>query len=83
MTQDNIDIYELLTRRRQVAVIWSIADVKSIRPDLGDDHAWEVLRECERSSSCDIGLSWEFIEEIAERLFPLANDDDSIGGSND
>ena len=71
-TTDNseIDIDELLASRRQVAVIWSIEDVQSIREDLSPDQSWEVLCECRDSHDCEIGFTWMLIECIADWLFP-------------
>jgi len=66
-----IDIHDVLKQRRQVAVIWSIEDVQGMRPDLNDDHAWEVLQQCERVHDCDVGFTWLLIEIVAEDLFPL------------
>src|SRR5258708_522233 len=34
-------VHVLLARNHQIAAIWSIEDVKSVRPDLTDDQAWE------------------------------------------
>lgn len=65
-----IDVHDLLARRRQVAVIWSIEDVQSVRDDLSDDQAWEVLQECRHRHDCEYGFTWTLIEIIADELFP-------------
>jgi hypothetical protein len=70
----DIDIHELLTQRRQVAVIWSIEDVQAVRPDLTDDQAWEVLKRCEKRHDAEIGFTWQFIELIAEEIFSPPQD---------
>lgn len=71
-TQDysDIDIYELLAQRRQVAIIWDIEDVQNMRPDLNDDQAWQVLQRCEKHHDCETGFTWLLIELVAEDLFP-------------
>ncbi|MBS0263108.1 MAG: hypothetical protein JSS02_14285 [Planctomycetes bacterium] len=65
-----IDVHELLAKRRQVAVIWSVEDVQSVRPDLTDDQSWAVLKECERRHDASWGITWISIEIIAGELFP-------------
>jgi hypothetical protein len=66
-----IDVHQLLQRRRQIAVIWSIEDVQEVRPDLNAKQAWAVLRQCERVHDCSVGFSWELLQYVAEDLFPL------------
>jgi hypothetical protein len=65
-----IDMHELLAGRKQVAVIWSVEDVQSIRSDLTDEQCWEVLKQCKRRHDCEIGMNWMSIEFIADELFP-------------
>ena len=65
-----IDIHDLLAKRRQVAVIWSIEDVQEVRPDIDDDQAWEVLQRCYHRHDCEIGFNWMLIEFIADDLYP-------------
>jgi len=69
-THLDIDVHELLARRRQIAHIWGIDDVQGIRPDLNDDDAWTVLQTCERHLDSYYGLSWTTIEITADELFP-------------
>ena len=66
----NIDIHELLAQRREVAVIWAIEDVQSVREDLSDDQAWEVLLQCKRVHDCNHGFTWELIEVVSDTMFP-------------
>jgi hypothetical protein len=70
----HIDIHEVLTQRRQVAVIWCIEDVMGMRPDLSGDQAWEVLEECRDQHDCEYGFTWLLIEVIADLLFPRSKD---------
>lgn len=66
-----LDIHELLARRRQIAHIWGIEDVQDVRPDLNDDDAWMVLQACERHLDSNYGLTWDTIEITADELFPV------------
>jgi hypothetical protein len=67
--QDEIDVHSLLASRRQIAVIWSIADVLAIRSDLSDDQCWQVLQAAERGHDADHGIHWHTLESIVEELF--------------
>ena len=69
-----IDIDELLKQRRQIAAIWGTDDIREVPPDLTDDQAWKVLKECNRRHDCNDGLTWDFIEVIADAVFPSSND---------
>ena len=69
-----IDVRDLLAKRQQVAIAWSIEDVQQMRPDLNDDQAWEVLRECRDRHDCELGLNWQLIDTVAENLYPPVDD---------
>jgi hypothetical protein len=64
------DIHQLLEQRREVAVIWCVEDVQSVRPDLNDDQAWKVLQRCRHVHDCEVGFNWLLIEIVADDLFP-------------
>ena len=68
-------IYANLASRRQIAVLWGIEDVQSIRPDLDDDQAWHVLQAAERHHDCNYGITWETLELTADSLFEQPNAD--------
>ncbi len=75
MTEDyaqltEYDIQKLLANRRAIAQIWSVEDVQSVRADLSDDEAWEVLLRCQRVHDCNDGFTWLLIETVADELFP-------------
>ena len=71
-----IDIHELLAKRRQIAVVWSIEDVQSVRPDLTDDQAWLVLLDVDRYNDDTIGINWDVVDCHAELLFGDAPETD-------
>jgi len=56
--------------KTQIAIIWSIEDVQSIRQDLTDEQAMEVLQLVEKRHDASIGISWDTIEYMAEELYP-------------
>jgi hypothetical protein len=71
----DIDVHDLLAKRHQVAVIWSVEDVQEMRPDLNADQAWEVLQQCYKVHDCEGGFNWLLIETVADDLFPSPSDD--------
>lgn len=72
-----IDIDELLERERLIAHIWGIDDVQELRPDLGDDQAWEVLQAVQSNLDANFGINWDAIRETADELYPEPDEDDA------
>jgi hypothetical protein len=64
-----LDIGGILADRRQIAHIWSVEDVQSVRPDLTDDQAWEVLQNVDHHKDAELGITWLTLEMAAEHLF--------------
>ncbi len=81
---EDIDTYvfRLLAKHRKIAAIWSIEDMKAIRPDLTEDQAWEILQQVESSHDAENGISWTTLEASADDLFgPFSEtDEDEEGG---
>lgn len=73
--EDERDTRESLRDRRQVAIVWGVEDVLSVRPDLTPDHAWEVLEQCEELHDSEHGFTWTHIWCVAGHLFPNINSD--------
>jgi hypothetical protein len=67
--ESELDIDDLLHDNRLVAHVWSIDDVRSIRPDLNDDQAWVVLQRVWKDLDSARGITWEDIEQAAYDLF--------------
>ena len=55
---------------RQIAIIWSIADVQTVREDLSDEQAMKVLHEVKRMHDASIGISWDTLDCMADELYP-------------
>jgi uncharacterized protein (DUF4213/DUF364 family) len=66
---DEIDVHDLLARRKQIAVIWDVEDVQEVRPDLTDEQAWEVLKQTRHQHDATLGINWETLEFTAQMLF--------------
>ena len=64
------DHYELTDKRYAMAIIWQIDDVLSIRPDLTEEQAGEVLGRVEDIHDASIGVSWDTLECCADDLYP-------------
>lgn len=65
-----LDVHDLLAERRQIADVWGTEDVRSVRPDLTADQAWEVLRAVKRYHDDQFGITWEVLDHHAESLYP-------------
>ena len=55
---------------RQIAIIWSIEDVQTIREDLSDEQAMKVLLEVKRTHDADAGVHWDTLRFWADELYP-------------
>ena len=49
---------------------WNVEDVQSVRPDLNDEQANDVLRVLAENFDANIGVDWDVIVMAAEQLFP-------------
>jgi hypothetical protein len=70
MTKITPIIPDPLAAGRRIAIIWSTDDVLTVRPDLTDDQAWEVLRAVEDAHDANHGICWDTLEAAAVTLFP-------------
>jgi len=52
-----------------IAIIWCVEDVHEERPDLTDEQAREVLRQCYRDHDANEGINWGVIRMHARDLF--------------
>ncbi len=64
-----LDIEAILAKRQQIAAIWGIEDVRSIRPDLSEEQAWEVLQQVDHDKDAELGITWLTLEMAADHLF--------------
>lgn len=55
----------------EIAIIWNIEDVQSIRPDLTHKQASIVLQQLKEVHDASIGINWDTIEVVADNLFPM------------
>lgn len=64
-----LDIDDLLHDNRMIGHLWSIPDVRSIRPDLSDEQAWQILQHLDQQYDGSLGMSWNDLKRVAEQLF--------------
>jgi hypothetical protein len=67
-------VHHLLAKHRQISAIWSIEDVKCVRPHLTDDQAWEVLERVGHKHDAEWGITWTTLQDVADDLFPKSDD---------
>ena len=71
-----LDQYEMVDKRYAMAIVWQIDDVLSIRPDLTEEQAGEVLGRVEDCHDASIGVSWDTLEIYAEEMYPEGDEDE-------
>lgn len=64
-----------LINKNQIEIIWSIDDVKHVRPDLTDKQCREVLEKVDHYHDPDVGVSWYTLEYWADELFGSKEDE--------
>ena len=55
---------------RQIASVWDVEDIYSLRPLLNHEQAMQVLLQADYSQDANMGINWEVLETIADELFP-------------
>jgi hypothetical protein len=64
------EIYRLLESDEAFVIVWTVEDVRSVRPDLTEEQCFEVLDACDNRHDANIGMNWDVIRMHAEDLFP-------------
>ena len=67
----HIPEYDMPNPDHVISISWSIQDVQSVREDLSDEQATEVLQYACRQHDASIGINWDVLEAIADDTFPL------------
>jgi hypothetical protein len=68
-------VHDVLAKHKQIAAIWSIDDVRGVRPHLTDDQAWEVLERVGDKHDAEWGITWTTLETVADNLYPAPDDE--------
>lgn len=77
---NEIDVYTLrnaieafeggAANNHSIFIEWCIDDVKTVRPDLDDDQAFEVLEMVKDDHDASLGITWYTLEYAANHLYP-------------
>ena len=59
----------------EIAIIWSVEDIKTQCPWLSDDDAYEVLCRLDHKHDASIGINWDVIDITATIMFGEKYDD--------
>ena len=60
----------VLQNEDSISIVWSIDDVKDVRPDLDDEQAMEVLEFVKDKHDATIGITWDTLEYAADHIYP-------------
>jgi hypothetical protein len=55
---------------KEIAIVWTIDDVLEQRPELNEQQASDVLKFMKSNHDATIGINWDYIDAVAETLFP-------------
>lgn len=55
--------------QRQIAIVWGIDDVLTVRPDLSDTEAWQVLLAAKASHDARFGINSDVVKVTAETVY--------------
>ncbi len=56
-------------RNKSISIVWSVEDVLSVRPDLTEEQAWEVLKSIKNHHDATIGINWDVLNITADLLY--------------
>ena len=57
-------------KTEKLVIKWNVEDVQSVRPDLNNEQANDVLYVLAENFDANIGVDWDVITMTAEQLFP-------------
>jgi hypothetical protein len=63
------NINQELARAGAIAVLWRVADVREVRPDLTWAQAWQVLQAIQQDHASGLGICWNTLNAVADELF--------------
>ena len=64
---------QFMYKATEIQIAWGIEDVYSIRPDLTEDQAMEVLTNVKDNHDADIGVCRDTLQFWADSMFPKSN----------
>jgi hypothetical protein len=73
-----VDVHGLLATHQKIADVWSVLDVRAVRPDLSDIQAWNVLMAVRRGYDPAVGINWDVLRHHADVLFGAASESSDV-----
>ena len=70
LAYENFDLLCRYDPETQIAIIWSIEDVKAGSPGLSDAQAMEVLKRVKQDHNAEWGICWDTLDYAAEDMYP-------------
>ena len=68
---------EKANQPHQIAIIWQVEDVQSVREHITDEQAAEILDMVEAKHDANMGVNWEMLEFWADELYPKEDESES------
>jgi hypothetical protein len=65
-----VESYQRFNLETQIALVWSIEDVKEYRPGLTDVQCMKVLDRVKKEHDCNYGVTWCHLEYATDEMFP-------------
>ncbi len=59
-----------MSLKKLISIKWHIDDVLSVRPNLTQQQACEVLAHIRKNHDANVGVNWDVIEIVSDTLFP-------------
>ena len=66
--------------KEKISIVWSVDDVKCVRPDLTKEQCCEVLVCAEHYHDASVGISWVVLETHADTLYPAGDVQEKVEG---
>lgn len=66
LTCEQVDRY--FEKRKQIAHIWSVADVREFVPELSDEDCYSILEMVYQGLDSSIGITWDVLKIYVERF---------------
>ena len=70
MLNERIDDGKRYNPTKHIIIIWSIDDVLSIRPNLTEEQAMDVLMLAKRRHDANEGINWDTLTCWADEVYP-------------
>jgi hypothetical protein len=70
VTREELTLEEQHQSYGEIAILWSIADVRQQCPALNPQQAWKVLQHVQENHDANFGVNREVIDFAVDELYP-------------